>query len=380
MTAALGGQIIRLAPGSSHHLNPLDLPHQGLHQGHDSVHPSMHGDRLADHVQRLHALFALMLSDRVKDEAGKLTSHEKGLLDRALYEAYRRVGITVDEQTHRRAAPLMRDLYAVLESGVCGQDTTGLAIRLRRYVDGSLAGLFAGPTNIALENAVIVFDIHDLETELRPIGLFLVANFVWTTSFQSSIPRQLIVDEAATLYQYESGAVFLEDLVRRARKHYLGVTIISQHPAIFRESAIPANCATHILMRQDSTSLDLIRQMFKLSSREVQLIRRLPIGEGLLIACDKRLHVRFEASELEHILATTDPRELARWQSDPAYEHLRPFLQRLLAVKMEPLLTGREETGQPIYAHAVSPVRKPRASAKRGKKASSAGPSEEVTD
>src|SRR6476659_1536034 len=108
---------------------------------------------------------------------------------------------------------------------------------------------------------IITFDISDLETELRPIGLFLVSNFVWTESFQSTIPRQLIVDEAATLYQYESGAIFLEDLVRRARKHYLGVTIISQHPIIFQHSAIPANCATHILMRQDSTTLDLVEKL-----------------------------------------------------------------------------------------------------------------------
>ena len=299
MTAALGGQVIRLAPGAVNHINPFDLPTIST--------PLEHGDHLADHVQKLHTLLAIMLADRMPDQAGKLTANEKGLLDRALYECYRKVGITSDVKTHDRPAPLMRDLYEVFESGVCGPDPTGITQRLRRYVHGSLAGLFAGPSDIALDNAVIVFDIHDMETELRPIGLFLVSNFVWTQSFQSQIPRQLIVDEAATLYQYESGAHFLEDLVRRARKHYLGVTIISQHPIIFRESAIPANCATHVLMRQDATSLDLIGSMFKLSDRELQLLRRLGIGEALLTTSEKRLHVRFETSELEHILATTDP-------------------------------------------------------------------------
>ena len=60
-------------------------------------------------------------------------------------------------------------------------------------------------------------------------------------------------------------------------------------------------------MRQDATSLDLVQQMFKLSSREVQLLRRLPAGEALLLTNEKRLQVRFEASEVEHLLATTDP-------------------------------------------------------------------------
>jgi hypothetical protein len=290
-----------------------------------------HGDRLADHVQKLHTLLEIMLADRMPDQAGKLTANEKGLLDRALYECYRKVGITSDVKTHDRPAPLMRDLYDVFESGICGPDPTGITQRLRRYVHGSLSGLFAGPSDIALDSAVIVFDIHDMETELRPIGLFLVSNFVWTQSFQSQIPRQLIVDEAATLYQYESGAHFLEDLVRRARKHYLGVTIISQHPVIFRESAIPANCATHVLMRQDATSLDVIGSMFKLSDRELQLLRRLGIGEALLTTSEKRLHVRFETSELEHILATTDPREISRWEHDPKFAHIQQIVQKLLS-------------------------------------------------
>ncbi|GER88954.1 hypothetical protein KDW_31160 [Dictyobacter vulcani] len=329
LTAALGGQVIRLAPGARHHINPFDLPYVKREQEHPGG--NEHGDRLADHVQRLHSLLEIMLADRTPDHVGKLTANEKGLLDRALYECYRKVGITTDSKTHERPAPLMRDLYEVLDSGICGPDPTALTARLRRYVHGSLAGLFSGPSDIALENAVIVFDIHDMETELRPVGLFLVSNFVWTQSFQSSIPRQLIVDEAATLYQFESGARFLEDLVRRARKHYLGVTIISQHPAMFRDSAIPANCATHVLMRQDATSLDLISTMFKLSDREVQLLRRLGIGEALLTTSEKRLHVRFETSELEHILATTNPQEIASWKHDSRYADVQQIVQGLLA-------------------------------------------------
>jgi hypothetical protein len=302
------GQMVRLAPGSRHHLNPFDLPRptRGDEYG--------HGDRLADHIQKVHTLLEIMLADRTpQGGAGKLDSQEKGLLDRALYETYRRVGITSDVKTHDRPAPLMRDLYDVLESEVCGLDVTGLTPRLRRFVHGSLAGLFAGPTNVLLDQMIVNFDIHDLETELRPIGLFLVSNFVWTESFHSRIPRLLVVDEAATLYHYESGAAFLEDFVRRARKYYVGVILISQHPLLFQQSSIPANCATKVLLRQDASTLDLLEQMLKLSWREVQLLRHLPIGEALLLTGEKRLHVRFEASELEHLLATTDPQEIAAW-------------------------------------------------------------------
>ena len=323
MSELFGGQVIRLSPGSAHCINPFDLP-RAREEDQDKVE---HIDRLAEHLQHLHRLLEIMLADRTPQGAGTLKSEEKGLLDRVLFEAYRRVGITRDPQTHGRAAPLMRDVYEVLITGRCGTDTTGLTQRLERFVDGSLAGLFAGPTNVSLDRVIVDFDIKDLETELRPIGLFLVSNFVWTQSFHSTIPRQLIVDEAATLMDYESGAIFLEDLVRRARKNYLGVTVISQNPLIFTNSAIPANCATHILMRQDATTLDLIGQMFHLSSREIHLLRRLPTGEALLLTNEKRLHIRFEASEVEHLLATTDRSEMAQWPERCAHD---PEFARLL--------------------------------------------------
>ena len=81
---------------------------------------------LADHVQRLHTLLEIMLADRTPTGAGTLKNEEKGLLDRALFEAYRKVGITNDTKTHDRAAPLMRDLYEVLRSGKESPDPTGL--------------------------------------------------------------------------------------------------------------------------------------------------------------------------------------------------------------------------------------------------------------
>jgi hypothetical protein len=356
---ALEGQVIRLAPGSQHHLNPFDLPPLSA----DNQREPQHGDRLADQLQVLHALLEIMLADRTPEGGQTLTSTEKGLLDRALFETYRRVGITSDVRTHQRPAPLLRDLYAVLESGVCGPDPTGLTQRLRRYVSGSLSGLFAGPTNVNVRGEVIVFDVHDLETELRPVGLFLVSNFVWKESFQSRIPRQLIVDEAATLYQYSSGARFLEDLVRRARKYYLGVTVISQHPLLFRDSSIIANCAVQILLRQDATALDLIGQMFKLSAREIQVVRRLGVGEALLLVGEQRMQVRCEVSPLEHQLATTNPRELARWhaqtqsatasataeQRQQEERHVAPVQSQLAGpLPATPLREGRDDTTQPF--------------------------------
>jgi hypothetical protein len=328
MAAALGGQIIRLAPGSADRINPFDLPqvYRDRFSGHELA-----GDSLSDHIQRLHALLEIMCANRRPDGTpGLLTEEEDSLLDLALYATYQEAGINRDPGTHHRTAPLMRDLVEVLQNGTCGEDKTGLVPRLRRFTEGSLSGLFSGPTTLRLDSPLVVFDTHDCETELQQIiALFLVSNFVWSQAFQGTIPRQLIVDEAASLVQYPSGKRFLEDLTRRARKNYLGVTTITQHPSTFADSTLIANSAIKVLMRPDPTSLDLIKALFKLSDREAQRIQRLRIGEGLMLVGDQRMIVQFITSDLEHLLATTNPREIAEWMEKPEHAHLRALLQRL---------------------------------------------------
>jgi len=306
----LGGQWIRFSPGSAHHLNPFDLPRR-RHQRAEAAALTKE-NILANQIQRLHLLLDMMLAHRSPENPdATLSVEEKALLDIALYECYRKVGISSDPETHQRPAPLLRDLSSTLESGDCGEDTTGLARRLKRYVKGSLSGLFTDQTNVSLENPFVVFDVRDLDDELRPIALLMIAHAVWNLSFASTMPRLLIIDELATLYRYRAGARFAEEMFQRARKQYLAITGITQHPRLFQESAILANCATHILFRQDHTTAEEVGQLFKLSSREIQLVRSFRRGEALMLMDGKRMPVRFLASEQEHRLATTNPRELA---------------------------------------------------------------------
>ncbi len=101
----LGGDFVRLAPGSQQHLNPFDLLPVGSDLN-SYLRDRSQGDRLADKVQGLHALFDIMLADRGPEGVSTLSSREKGLLDRAIYETYRQVGITTDPRTHGQRVPL----------------------------------------------------------------------------------------------------------------------------------------------------------------------------------------------------------------------------------------------------------------------------------
>jgi hypothetical protein len=314
MCHELGGTFVRVAPGSQLHLNPFDLVPPGMEREQYLADRSR-GDRLAEKVQSLHALYDLMLSDRSPSGVTTLTVREKGLLDRATYETYRQAGITSDPATHLSSAPLLGDLYDVLERGDAGKDDYGLCDRLFRYVDGSLAGTFSAPTNVALSASYIVFDVREMAGELRPIGMFLIAEFMWTQVFASLRPRVLYIDEAWSLIQHPEGGRFLADLARRARKRYLRLETITQSPELFiadpHGKVIAGNAATKMLKKQDRTSAWAVAQSFGLTAAERQRLLTLQKNEALVLTGGTRLVMTIEANPLEHRLATTNPREVA---------------------------------------------------------------------
>ena len=316
----LGGQFLRLAPGSSQHINPFDLPSPYRDVSRSEAHLDEDEDPLADKIQSLHAFFDLLLAERGPGLPGTLSRSEKALLDQVISAAYLRAGITSDRRTHARPAPLLSDVYQVLTSSrFRSDDTTGLASRLHRYVDGALSRLFAAPTDVELDNQLVVFSIADLDEELRPLGLYLVSDCLWTHVRREQTtprPRLLLVDEAWSLLQFPEGGRFLSGLVRRARKRFLGVVTISQDINDFLGSdwgqTILKNSATKLLMKQDESSIDLIADTFKLSTGERRQLLASVKGEGLLFALGARIAIRVEASPDEHALATSDPHDLAR--------------------------------------------------------------------
>lgn len=346
--ARMQGQYIRLGPGSPHHINPFALPrrreHSSVRTGY-APNDDLRTDVLVETVQDAHALLDIMLADRMASGAGTLTNAEKGLLDRCMFEMYRQAGISSDPATHHLPPPTMRDLYEVLESGQCGPDPTGLASRLRRYVDGSLSGLFSGQSSVKMDSPVVVFYVPQ-DVEVRAIIYFLIARHVWNVSFGSSIPRMLIVDEMQSLLDYPEGARFLENLFQRSRKHFLSVIGILQQPQKIRQSTIPANCATVILMKQEAASVDLIGDMFHLSGQQKHHISICGKGDGLLINNRNRIFVHFAASAGEHRMASTDPAELARWEAEEGEQRSQHDNHLVTALHMGKTGASASDTGR----------------------------------
>lgn len=302
---AVGGSYVRLSLNSDVRINPFDLP-----KVIDSEDAS---DALRANLVTLHGLFRLMLGGTQSGPGGQtvaaLTPSEEADLDQALIDTYARAGITSDPLTHQSTPPTIVNLYdTLLHMGGSGPQ---LAQRLRKYSTGTFAGIFSQQSNIDINNQMVVFNIRDLEDELRPVAMYIVLNHIWNIVRAKQKRRLLIVDEAWQLMKYDDSANFLFSLAKRARKYYLGLTTITQDVEDFMSSkmgrAIVMNSSMQLLLKQSSAAVDVLSDVFKLTSAERQLLSSLPVGQGLFFAGQSHVHIQIVASETETGLITTNP-------------------------------------------------------------------------
>ena len=165
-----------------------------------------------------------------------------------------------------------------------------LAARLAPFTTGTHRGLFDGPTTTRPDGHLIVFSLRDLPDELKAAGTLLTLDAVWRrVSDPANRKRRLvIVDEAWLLMSEPSGAEFLFRMAKSARKHWAGLTVVTQDAGDLFGSplgqAVVANAATQILLRQAPQSIDTLADAFGLSAGERAYLLGAARGQGLLAA------------------------------------------------------------------------------------------------
>ena len=302
---AVGGSYIRLSLNSDVRINPFDLP--------KVVDSEDAGDALRSNLVTLHGLFRLMLGGNQAVAGGQvisaLSASEEADLDQALIDTYARAGITSDPLTHQSTPPTIINLYdTLLHMGGSGPQ---LAQRLKKYTSGTFAGIFSQQSNIDINNQMVVFNIRDLEDELRPVAMYIVLSHIWNIVRAEQKKRLLIVDEAWQLMQHEDSANFLFSLAKRARKYYLGLTTITQDVEDFMSTkmgrAIVGNSSMQLLLKQSVSAVDVLSDVFKLTGEEKRRLSNFPVGQGLFFAGQNHVHIQVIASETEESLITTNP-------------------------------------------------------------------------
>ena len=299
LSNAVGGKFYNISLASDSHINPFDLPKVG-----DDEEPR---DVLRSNIINLVGLMRIML--------GGLNPEEDALIDQAITETYaaRDITETTDPKLWAERVPLLSDLESVLETM---EGAESLVKRLRKFTKGVYAGFFNYPTNVTMDNQLVTFGIKNLETELRPLAMYIIMRYIWNTVKESLKKRILVIDEAWWLMQTEDSASFLFGIVKRGRKYWLGTTTITQDVNDFMKSEygqpIITNSSLQLIMKQSPASIDVVKETFNLTDQEKFLLLESPIGEGIFFAGEKHVSIRVVASYTEDQIITTSPEERSK--------------------------------------------------------------------
>jgi type IV secretory pathway VirB4 component len=294
----VGGTFIKISLNSDSRLNPFDLPKIGEDEDPEDV--------IRNNIANLIGLLHIML--------GSVTPEEDSILDRAIRETYSLRDITAQsnfQSFNSNSFPTMSDLYEVL-SNMEGAES--LSVRLEKYTEGIFSGFLNHPTNVQINNQMVVFNIRDLEEELRPIAMFVVLQFIWNEMRSNMKKRLVIVDEAWVMMKNDDAASFMFGIAKRCRKYFTGLTTITQDITDFMASRygkpIVTNSSLQLLLRQSPAAIDTIVETFYLTDQEKFLLLESNVGEGIFFAGAKHAAIKVIASYSEDQVITTDPNQL----------------------------------------------------------------------
>ena len=291
----VGGAFMRISLSSKHHINPFDLP--------SAIGDETPADVLRKAISDVAGLIKVML--------GKISADEDSILDKAIAETYAIKDITPEADFSDLEPPTMGDLQMVLENM---RGAESLSTRIKKYTEGTFAGFLNHKTNISIDSGMVVFNIRDMEEELRPVAMYLVLHYIWTLIRSKMKRRIMVVDEAWVMMQHEDAASFLFGIAKRCRKYYLGLTTITQDVTDFMTSKygkpIVTNSSIQILLKQSTAAIKVIVDTFYLTDEEKFLLLESNVGEGIFFAGSKRAAIRIVASYSEDQIITSDPEQL----------------------------------------------------------------------
>jgi conjugal transfer ATP-binding protein TraC len=301
---AVGGSFINISLTSDYHLNPFDLPI--VPEGEDPK------DVLRNNIASLVGLLHIML--------GNITPEEDSILDHAITEAYAMKDITPDTNIRsfsRDQVPTMSDLYEILRSMEGGED---LGTRLEKYTQGIFSGFLNNPSNVNLQNQIVVFNIRDMGEELRPVAMYVVLQFIWNEIRSKLKKRMIVVDEAWVMMQHEDAGSFMFSIAKRCRKYFAGLTTITQDISDFLASRygkpIVTNSSIQLLLKQSPAAVDVIGDTFFLTDQEKFMLLESNVGEGIFFAGTKHVAIQIVASYSEDQLVTSNPAQILERRED----------------------------------------------------------------
>ena len=317
----IGGQYIKIAPGSLHCINIMEIRHTITPEMEliDEMDYSEMDSMLARKIQQLMIFFSLLIPD--------MTNEEEQMLDEALIKTYADFGITHDNDSlyediksvppKMKTMPILGDLHKNLLDNPM---TQRVAIIVSRFVTGS-AQSFNQQTNVDLSNKYIVLDLSELKGKLLPVGMMIALDYVWdNVKADRTKKKAIMIDEIWQLVGASSNkqaAEFCLTIFKTIRGFGGAAISATQDLSDFFSledgkygRAIVNNSKNKIILNLEPDEARYVQDVLKLTKTEVRSITRFERGEALVYSNNNKVPVMIKASKAEQEMITTDRAEL----------------------------------------------------------------------
>ena len=186
--------------------------------------------------------------------------------------------------------PILPDVLAELERKARdGRSATarGLAERLAPFCRGTLAGLFSGRTTLKVGATLTSFDLEGLDSELRPLAVWLIGDHTWKLAKRDRRRRILSMDEVKTLLEYPESARLVAHLYTLGRAYHLSVwsatQLLSDYTSTPEGERALQSADTVLLLRQAAgKGAEDARERYGLSGGDRAFLEAAPQGHGIL--------------------------------------------------------------------------------------------------
>ncbi|MBQ3163595.1 MAG: ATP-binding protein [Lachnospiraceae bacterium] len=263
LVEALGGEVIRIAPGSEDHINAMDMV-EGYGDGKNPV---------IEKSQFVLSLFAQL-------EKRGITSREKSIIDRCTREVYE------DYQNGGKVPTL-----SVLREKMFEQtepEAQSLALAMELFTDGSM-NAFSYETNVDMNNRMIVYDIMDLGEHMKTMGLLVITDAMLnrvTENWKKGKRTHIFLDEFHVVFQNEHSANFFNSAWRRFRKRNAFPTAITQNVDFILQDVLArtmiSNSEFIVMLNQAPNDSALLGELLDISDEQLDHVTDTGPGCGLI--------------------------------------------------------------------------------------------------
>ena len=266
LARALGGEVINISSNTETYVNPLDV------------------DLLSLNIKELNRVigektdFLISMCDQLLD--GNLTAIHRSIIERATRDIY--------EEAYRTGeVPLMSDFIDCLLT-IDRPEAEGLAFSLDAFKGGSLS-IFNQPTNVDMDNRLVVFGIQDLGESLISVGMLIMLEAIQSKiieNYKKGTVTRLNIDECHVLLNNDYSAAYLNSLWKKVRKQGGLCTGISQNINDLMHSPMASSLISNsdmiILLKQSEIDAEAVTRTVGITAEQLEDVKDTPVGTGLL--------------------------------------------------------------------------------------------------